>query len=194
MICAVDTKTETSLAMEVPQSTDPWSAIRALLRELAEVVAGLSDSQYGACESSGGGAIGGHVRHCLDHVTLLLDGMESGIVDYDRRQRGTDVERNRHAAFDAISRLGQRLDSYVGRSLTRTLRVRAILDDSGPAIEAISTLGRELMFVLSHTIHHNAMIAAAAKRLGGSVPQYFGYAPATVAYHKGLCARLRSSH
>ena len=38
------------------------------------------------------GGIGGHVRHCLDHVSALLASTRTGLCAYDRRQRGTDVE------------------------------------------------------------------------------------------------------
>ena len=43
-----------------------------------------------------------------------------------------------------------------------------------------STVGRELAYVLSHTIHHNAIIGSMVKALGGVLPERFGYAPSTV--------------
>ena len=51
-----------------------------LLRQLSIVVGKLTDSQYtqkpvGVVESS----VGGHVRHCLDHVRSLLLAVEPGI-------------------------------------------------------------------------------------------------------------------
>jgi hypothetical protein len=53
-----------------------------------------------------------------------------------------------------------------------------------------TTVGREFAFVLSHTVHHNALIAVIAKLLGVQVPERFGYAPSTLAYleHR-RCAR-----
>ena len=53
-----------------------------------------------------------------------------------------------------------------------------------------ATPGRELGFVLSHTVHHNALIAVIAAAVGAAVPPGFGYAPATVAHHRSrACAR-----
>jgi hypothetical protein len=50
-------------------------------------------------------------------------------------------------------------------------------------------VGRELAFVLSHTVHHNALIAIMAQTLGVPVPARFGYAPSTIAYlEKAECA------
>src|SRR4051794_24117053 len=37
-------------------------------------------------------SIGGHYRHCLDHFTSLLRGMNSAEVDYDHRQRDPRIE------------------------------------------------------------------------------------------------------
>src|SRR4051794_30311839 len=72
----------------------------ALLRQLGSVVASLEDAQYtqrpvGVVDSS----VGGHVRHCLDHVRTLISGIESGTIDYDQRRRGTPVETSRCCAL-----------------------------------------------------------------------------------------------
>jgi hypothetical protein len=51
-------------------------------------------------------------------------------------------------------------------------------------------VGRELAFVLSHTVHHNALIAVMALTLGVSIPDRFGYAPSTIAHlEKVACAQ-----
>lgn len=43
-----------------------------------------------------------------------------------------------------------------------------------------STLARELAFVMSHTIHHQAIVALLLEQQGGGVPdERFGYAPST---------------
>ena len=35
--------------------------------------------------------IGQHLRHSLDHVNAILDGAESGVIDYDHRERGGET-------------------------------------------------------------------------------------------------------
>ena len=59
-----------------------------------------------------------------------------------------------------------------------------------PPTEVETTAGRELAFVLSHTIHHNALIDVMARTLGVPVPDRFGYAPSTIAHlEKAACVR-----
>ncbi len=173
----------------------PFDALADGLRELAEFVSSVGDGDYNRkSDLAGGATIGGHVRHCFDHAVLLVAGIEGGLVDYDRRERGTDVERCPHEAFDAIQRLEARIRELPVRILDRKVRVRGLVDPRMPAVEFSSTVGRELMFVISHTIHHNAMIAAAARRMGVSLPLDFGLAPATIAYRDRMaCAPSPSS-
>ena len=45
---------------------------------------------------------------------------------------------------------------------------------------AASTLSRELQFLVSHTVHHDALIAAAARALGVATEPDFGIAPSTL--------------
>jgi hypothetical protein len=64
------------------------------------------------------------------------------------------------------------------------------VSSAGPPVEVETTLGRELAFVLSHTVHHNALIDVIAKTLGVLVPDRFGYAPSTIAHlEKSECVR-----
>ena len=53
-----------------------------------------------------------------------------------------------------------------------------------------STIARELAFVLSHTIHHNATIRGMVIALGLSAPASLGYAPSTLA-HMDMCRCVR---
>lgn len=155
----------------------------AILEQLAEVVESLTDRQYatkpvGVVPSS----IGGHVRHCLDHVDALLRGIEDGEVDYDQRRRGTEVETLRQAALETVRRQTRQLLALPNYPAYLPLRLRVLLTSSQPPIEVETSVGRELAFVLSHTIHHNSLIGVMARLLGTPVPERFGYAPSTIAH------------
>lgn len=169
----------------------PLAVLAAALQQLADVLDGTSDEQYvqkpvGVIASS----LGGHVRHCLDHFAALCQGAETGLIDYDARERGTAVEASRTAAVDAIAGLRDRLTRLDAVMSARTVRVRSVIDADGTAIETTSSLGRELVFVLSHTIHHNALVSAMCRTLGIALPARFGYAPSTVAHlDRAACAR-----
>lgn len=162
-----------------------------VLRQLADLLESMTDEQYarkpvGVVPSS----VGGHVRHSLDHIEALLNGLEDGRIDYDRRQRGTAVESCRQVALAAMIDLEDRLQDLPGKPSRLLLRLSVMLSPRGPAEEVTTTLGRELAFALSHTIHHNSLIAVIAKLLGVPVPKDFGYAPSTIAHREGMtCAR-----
>ncbi len=176
------------IANGAPPAVGPLVAV---LDQLDELLDGLTDDQYvatpGGLVTSG---IGGHVRHNLDHVEALLRAAETGELDYDRRERGTGIERDRAAARAAIRKLAAQLQDFDWADAPAFLAMNAIVAPDAPAIAMTTTIDRELAFVLSHTIHHNALIALLAKLQGAALPPDFGYAPSTLAHRRGRpCAR-----
>jgi len=165
----------------------------ALLEQLASVVSQLTDGQYtqkpvGVIESS----VGGHVRHCLDHVRALLEAIETRELNYDLRCRGTSVESSVLAAREVTDQLVRQLRARDNDPdlLEQPLRVMVLLAADGPAVVVSSSVGRELAYVLAHTVHHNALIGAMVKTLGGRLPDRFGYAPSTIKHMEARsCAR-----
>ena len=154
-----------------------------LLTDTARVVAQLAPEEYTDSDVPGiSGSIGGHVRHCLDHVRALELGIERGLVDYDARRRDIGIESEREAAALSLLAAASRLQTVPGDALQRMVVVRTLVAREGPVVEAMSSVARELAFVVSHTIHHNAQIALLAHRLGSSrLPRRFGVAPSTPA-------------
>lgn len=177
-------------------ATQPTSSaiapLSALLQQLFDVVMRLSDVQYtqkpvGVIESS----VGGHVRHCLDHVRALLDAIEIGELNYDHRQRGIAVESSVSGAADQIEQLMRELELLDDDVLDRAIVLTTLLAPGDPPIRVNTSVGRELAYVLAHTVHHNALVGAMVKTLGGWLPERFGYAPSTIKNleHKVACAR-----
>lgn len=164
------------------------SATRPLihvLKQLAEVIERLGDSQYtqkpvGVVQSS----LGAHVRHCLDHVRALLAAFESGDLNYDDRRRGTPVEASRCCALAEVDELVAELRALPAGSLDHPISMSILFDGDGEPVEVQTSFGRELAYTLSHTIHHNALMAAMVATLGGWLPERFGYAPSTVKHLK----------
>lgn len=176
---------------QVSAVSHPVRPLVDLLEQLGRVVSELTPEQYaaapvGVMESS----VGTHVRHCLDHVGALLGAAEFGRLDYDRRKRGTPIETDRTLAVNTIRSASARLARLPAQTFAGPVRVSVMLAPDEPSIEVQSSLGRELAFVVSHTVHHGAIIAATVKLLGGNVPERFGYAPSTLAHlAKVPCAR-----
>jgi len=115
-------------------------------------------------------AVGPHVRHCLDHFTCLLRGLEAGRVDYDARDRDAVVEREPERALQLLAEVVAGLRAIAPDALARPLSVllQAAPDPARGAVA--SHLERELMFLSGHTIHHLAIMALLAEREGVVVP------------------------
>lgn len=178
MLAMADRHTSTA---ETPRSTSPIAALEGALEELAAVVAALSPEAYGArLFPNASGSIGEHVRHCVDHVSALVSADPSSCLSYDRRDRGTAVETDQAQALRCIQLL--RIKIAVGRWSTRLdepICVVSTVARGGAMLSGMSTLARELAFVLNHTIHHQAMIGLLASLHGCEVPDGFGFAPST---------------
>jgi hypothetical protein len=125
------------------------------------------------------GGIGGHVRHCLDHVRALVTATRTGFCAYDRRERGTSVEVCRAAALRVIGNLEEQIARLGAADLELPLEVETQLDAGGAMLVTSSSVGRELVFVTSHTIHHNAIVAHLLQSRGDDMGVRFGLAPAT---------------
>jgi len=160
--------------------TAPPAALIGLLDEMAAMLARLSDDEYVApAPGRRSGSIGAHVRHCLDHVASVLDAGATGRCCYDRRVRGTAIEQRRHDAAGRIAELSARLSTLDASKLHQPLDVEVQLDARGSTAVVRSTLARELAFVISHTIHHNATVALMLLMRGVTPPRRLGMAYST---------------
>ena len=160
----------------------PVTALVRVLDELCDVVERIPYELF-ACPPAGrpSGSVGAHVRHCLDHVSSFLEGVSSGRMSYDHRARGTHVETSRTAALAQIRSLTGAVLDLDPSALSRTIRLHVRLDAHGTCTVVQSTVGRELTFVIAHTIHHNATMGLLLSEAGTTLPRRFGVAPSTPA-------------
>ncbi len=162
-----------------------------LLRELRFMLERIDDDSYAApAPGRASGGIGGHVRHCLDHVGALLAATRSRICTYDRRARGTDVEKGRLSALRQIADLEAQIAALTHDVLDVPIAVETQSDTQGTMVITGSTVARETVFVSSHIVHHNALVAHLLAFRGTHVGARFGVAPATPLPHDELaCAQ-----
>lgn len=166
-------------AVEASAQPAPVAALIGLLDALADVILRLPQDVYIArVDPPVSGSIGAHVRHTLDHIAAFASG-EAGVLCYDHRERGTAVEGDPSAALRQILRLKAALSRQLGRSADEPLMVRSLVAADGREVTAWSSFGRELAFVVSHTVHHQALIALLLAWHGEAVPARFGLAPST---------------
>ena len=158
-----------------------FSVLADVLGQVAGVVGALSEGAYTAPGPRGvSGSVGAHVRHCLDHVLALEQALVTRHIDYDARQRGGRTETDRRAAIDAIDGARARVAALDDRWLAQLVQVRTQIAPDGSYVLTRSTMGRELAFVISHTIHHNATINVLLHQQAElDLPTGFGYAPST---------------
>ncbi len=167
-------------AIAEPSTRPPAAALERLLDQLTEVLLTTEGAAYTRRPLGGtSGSIGAHVRHALDHIAALLSADPAVVLSYDHRERGTEVETDRSAALRAILRLRAATARWPSRPLDFSLRVVSRIDEEGGSIGGWSTLARELAFVVSHTIHHQAIIALLLAQQDVVVSDRFGYAPST---------------
>ena len=138
----------------------------------------------------GGGTIGQHVRHSLDHFAAALTGRVSGLIVYDLRDRGTSIETDPAAAVGLIDRLVGQLHELTASELAEAVKVQVMLSGDGRQATLASTLERELWFASHHAIHHHAMIGAIAREFGVATAPDFGKAPSTIDHeHRAAAGR-----
>lgn len=158
------------------------------LEQGVALIDGLADAMYSG--PPGGpypGGVGAQFRHCLDFYGCFLRGLPGGRIDYRRRDRDGRIETDRvHAAASARA-ICDSLSGLTREQVGRTLEVRA--EESGPGAGewSSSSAGRELQFLISHTIHHYALIAVLLTSQGYDVASRFpelGVAPSTLEHWK----------
>ena len=124
-------------------------------------------------------SIGGHLRHCIEHYQSFLDGLAGGKVDYDARERDVIMETQSEAALSRVGDVSARLEALLGTDLSAPLEVK--MDCGGDEIPwQASTAGRELQFLVSHTVHHFAMVGGICQSMGVNMDECFGVAPSTL--------------
>ncbi len=152
---------------------------RQALRQLRDLLTELPASTYGqACGALGRHSIGRHVRHILDHYESLL-GAEAAALDYEHRRRDPGLERSPTRAIRRLDEIVVALVSLAEGAVSASVRLHYPLGD-GDSQALPTSLGRELAFLTSHTIHHMAILGLLAERLGVALPDDFGVHPSTL--------------
>jgi hypothetical protein len=143
----------------------------AVLRQARDLLATIDPLVYSSVEGipvkSGAGA---HLRHCLDFYDCFLAGLATGRVDYNLRERD-------EATIRALE-----VSPILGPHAPLTVRAEGPADPRDPSAWSRSSVGRELQFLLSHTVHHFAIVALTLRLHDVEPGENFGVAPSTLAY------------
>jgi hypothetical protein len=175
--------------------TDRMEAVEGnliVLQQAVDVLRRMDDTTYATGGVAPGvSAIGVHFRHVLDHYQALLIGLATDEIDYDARHRHVPLETDRELAIATALGFATDLARLPADLGARAIRIttRSVAGDSPDWSQ--SSLKRELQFLVSHTVHHYALIKELLRRTGCEAGDEFGVAPSTIAAsrHDTACAR-----
>lgn len=154
-------------------------SINTSLDELIGLLNQLSQEEYSkSCFELSGSSIGEHTRHIIEMFQCLNRNYDSGIVNYDKRERNTLIETNKGFAVQMILDIKNSISKE-----NRNLELQQMID--GNAVSIQSNYYRELLYNLEHCIHHQALIKVAILKYENvAVDANFGVARSTIEYRK----------
>lgn len=127
------------------------ASINSSLNELNHLLEQLSEKEYSnPCLELSNATIGEHTRHIIEMFQCLENQYESGIINYDSRERNVLIQTNPEYALQVIRQIQERL----GRP-NKKIELQQIIE--GEEIRIESNYFRELLYNLEHCIHHSSL-------------------------------------
>ncbi|MCL7930646.1 DinB family protein [Halomonas llamarensis] len=131
-------------------------------------------------------SLGKHVRHVLEHYQTLLNACQTSAesFDYEQRKREAALESQPDFAGERVRELQARLKALSSMNHDTTLTLSYPLEVNSASSQAAlpTSLGRELAFLTSHSIHHMALLGLLCEQLDIALPDNFGVHPSTLRY------------
>lgn len=128
-------------------------------------------------------SIGAHIRHIIDHFLAIQAGLSAGHIDYNKRHRHNQIEQFPQLAIEQLESIIRWISELTDEVRESKVQVTTEIDISHTkSASCESTIERELIFVTSHAIHHYALIRIICNLLDKQLPEFFGYAPATITH------------
>lgn len=152
-------------------------SINRSLNELIDLLNQLPDSEYSnPCLSLSNATIGEHTRHIIEMFQSLENFYESGLINYDNRERNIKIQTNTLFALKSIISIQENLEKP-----NKNIEVQQVID--GKEIRIQSNYFRELLYNLEHCIHHQALIKVAILQSKNiKIDDNFGVARSTIEY------------
>jgi hypothetical protein len=126
-------------------------------------------------------SIGRHYRHIIEFFQVMLDGADTGEINYDRRKHDPGLEQNREHCRERLHEIRQAVSLRTAGKLT----LRGSYERDGDTTFTLSSsFERELVYNIEHAIHHQAIIRIALQHAFPHVQpdREYGYAFSTLKY------------
>ena len=158
-------------------------SINNSLNELIDLLNQLSQKEYSnSCAELSNATIGEHTRHILEMFQCLENQYDSGIVNYDKRERNARIQTDTTFAIENIVLIQQNINKK-----NKNIELLQVID--GEEIRIESNYFRELLYNLEHCIHHQALIKVAILQCETVIiDPNFGVARSTIEY-RNQCAQ-----
>ena len=153
----------------------------SVLRQLTDAINQLEHQDYKKpLETLSGSSIGQHVRHIIEFYQCMMNGYDKGILNYDQRVRDKMIEESREFAVQCINKIMFDLKTT---DLSQKITLEVVYDQT---IKLTTTMERELVYNIEHTIHHMALIKIGIKAIGSQIllPAEFGVATSTLKHQQ----------
>jgi hypothetical protein len=155
------------------------NSINNNLEELIDLLKQLSNDEYTKpCLHLTNASIGDHTRHIIELFQCLEKQYESGIVNYDKRERNIQIQTDTDFAIRQIVFIQNNLDKE-NKKIVLQQQIE------GNEIHTESNYHRELLYNFEHCIHHQALIKVAVfQHATISLNENFGVARSTIEFRK----------
>lgn len=153
------------------------SSINNNLDELIRLLQQLPNEDYSnPCVQLSNSSIGEHTRHIIELFQCLENQYESGVINYDQRQRNVLIQTDTDFAIEKIIAVQNNLDKE-----NKNILLQQKID--GNEIQTESNYYRELLYNFEHCIHHQALIKVAVLQFSTiEIDDNFGVARSTIEY------------
>lgn len=171
---------------DAARATEMLHGLDGMLGDLDHLIRTLPVSAYCATRA-GESSIGAHVRHVVEFMQMLAEHVDSGVIDYENRKRNIVYETEPRAVAAMLPPLRATLAhvlTHYGSSHPLELRETTLA--GGEKLNISTSLGREMLFMLQHGVHHLAIIKMQAAAMNIALGSDFGVAVATQAYRQHI--------
>jgi hypothetical protein len=123
---------------------------------------------------------GQHVRHITEFYLCLLKGYQTGVVDYDARERNLLIEINKTFTIETLEKV---IDDLKTSKADKPLVLKSSFGGD-ETVEIPTSFFRELTYLIEHTIHHLAIIKIGLNEVypNINISKNFGVAHSTIRY------------
>jgi len=155
---------------------------KLVLEQLVALLDQMKTEHYALNILSLNASVSQHVRHILEFYICLFEGLQTGMINYDKRKRDPRIENDKWFTLELIKEIKEKISNQVDNNdLILELKYGGESEDN---IRLSTNFYRELAYNIEHTIHHLAIIKQTIIEHFNYVelPDHFGIASSTVRY------------